>query len=145
MSTLRASRTIAAPVEKVFETIAHIENFSKAVPHIVNVDFLSDNRTGVGARFRETRVMRGREASTELEVTEYEENERVRLVSDAGGTIWDTLFTVRAGEAGTELSMVGEAKPYKLLARLVNPLISPMLRKALAQDLDAIKDYCEAA
>ena len=49
-------------------------------------------------RFRETRVMKGREASTVLEVTEYESPRRIRLVSDEGGTIWDTVFTVAVKE-----------------------------------------------
>ena len=31
------TRTIDAPIERVFETIADINNFSKAVPHIVGV------------------------------------------------------------------------------------------------------------
>jgi hypothetical protein len=87
--------------------------------------------------------MRGREASTELEVTEYVPDERVRLVSDAGGTIWDTVFTVQADGAGTELSMVMDARPYKLTARVVNPMISRMLTKALEADMDAVKAYCE--
>ena len=85
----------------VFRTVAHVEQFSQAVPGILRVEFLSEVKSGVGARFRETRMMMGREASTELEVTEYVENERVRIVSEAGGALWDTVFTVvrRTGRA----------------------------------------------
>ena len=88
MSRTTVRRTIDAPADFVFRTVAEIDNYSKAIPHIVNVEFLSDVRSGVGSRFRETRLMMGREASTILEVTEYVENERVRIVSDEGGTIW---------------------------------------------------------
>jgi uncharacterized membrane protein len=138
-----ATRTIAAPVDRVFATVAHIDRFQEAVPHITNVEFLTETRSGVGTRFRETRLMRGREASTELEVTEYVQDERVRLVSDAGGTVWDTVFTVQASGSGTELSMVMDARPYKLTALVVNPMISRMLTKALETDMDAVKAYCE--
>ena len=144
MSQFSAKRNIAAPVDRVFETVAHIENFQKAVSHITDVEFLSETRSGVGTRFRETRLMRGREATTELEVTEYTPNERVRLVSDAGGTIWDTVFTVQASNGGTELSMEMEGKPYRLTSRLVNPLISGMVGRAVESDMDAVKAYCEA-
>ena len=101
MTRTTITRTIEAPVEAVFEAVADISNFARAVPDIARVEFLTESRVGVGSRFRETRVMRGREASTVLEVTEYVRNERVRLVADAGGTVWDSLSTVvGAGEDG---------------------------------------------
>ncbi len=145
MATTTASRMIDAPAERVFETVAQIENFSKAIPHITGIEFLSKQRKGVGTRFRETRVMGGREATTELEVTEYVPNEKVRLVSESGGTTWDTVFTVHpVAGAGTELKMVMDSTPHKLMAKIVNPLVGPMVRKALEKDLDGLKEHCES-
>lgn len=144
MARYSAARTIDAPADRVFETVAQIENFQKALPHITNVEFLTDSHVGVGTRFRETRLMRGREANTELEVTEYVANERVRLVSDAGGTIWDTVFTVEPSEKTTELFMVMEARAYKTMARIVNPLIARTIGKSIEGDMDAVKVYCES-
>lgn len=148
MAQTAVSRRIHAPIDLVFDTVANIERFAKAVPHITDVTFLTDQRSGVGTRFAETRVMRGRQATTTLEVTEYEENERVRLVADEGGTVWDTVFTVAAvdGEDGvTDLDMVMVATPYKLSARIVNPLMKGIIRRAIEGDLDGVKAYCEAA
>jgi hypothetical protein len=65
------SSSIAAPIDVVFSTVAAINQFSRAIPHIVKVEFLSEVRAGVGTRFGETRLMGGREAATELEVTEW--------------------------------------------------------------------------
>ena len=79
------SRTIEAPVEAIFRTVADISQFSKVVPHIVKVEFLSDVKSGVGTGFRETHVLKGKEASTELEVTECAEHDRIRLVADSVG------------------------------------------------------------
>lgn len=143
MSHWTVNRRIAAPVEKVFDTISEIEHFSKAIPHIVEVEMLSDVTSGVGTRFKETRLMGKRKASTVLEVTEYLKNERIRLVSDAGGTIWDSVFTVKPVEGQTELTLTMEARPHKFLARLMNPLIKGVLTKALEQDMDCVKEYCE--
>ena len=143
MSRISVTRNIQAPKAEVFETVSKIENFSKAVPDIVEVEFLSEARSGVGARFRETRLMGKRKASTVLEVTEYEENERIRLASDAGGTIWDSVFTVREEGDQTALELTMEARPYKLLAKLMMPLMKGILNKALAADMDAVKAYCE--
>lgn len=139
------SRTINAPIEAVFAAVADISNFTEAVPQIVRVEFLTESRVGVGTRFRETRLMRGREASTELEVTEYVSNERVRLVSDAGGTVWDSLFTVTADEKGrgTRLDLVMEARPYRLLSRVFVPIMKGVVAKAVAADMDAVKAWLE--
>ncbi|MEX1364978.1 MAG: SRPBCC family protein [Nannocystaceae bacterium] len=143
MTRTTISRTIDAPVALVFRTVADIANFARAVPHITKVELLSEQQVGQGTRFRETRVMKGREASTELEVTEYVEDEHVRLVSDAGGTRWDTVFTVEPKGDLTKLTMVMDAKAHRLLARLINPLIKGMVARAIEQDMDAIKTYCE--
>ena len=145
MTRTQLSRTIDAPIDVVFSTVADISNFSKAVPHIVNVEFLSEVRAGVGARFRETRVMGGREATTDLRLTEFVANERVRFVSDQGGTVWDTVFSVTpvADGRATRLAMVMDARPYRLLARLMVPLMKSVVAKAIAADLDAVKSYAE--
>jgi carbon monoxide dehydrogenase subunit G len=144
MGRTTVSRTIKAPVAKVFGAVAHIEDFEQIVPAIVKVEFLSENKTGVGARFRETRLMGKREGSTELEVTEYVPDEHMRCVADQGGTIWDTTFTTRdVGDGTVELTMVMDANAYKLAAKLFNPLIKGMVKKYIEQDMDAVKAWCE--
>ena len=145
MTRTIVSRQISAPAATVFDTVAHIENFSKAVPGIVNIEFLTESRTGVGTKFKETRVMKGREATVELEVTEYEPNQRIRIVSDTHGTVWDTVFTVAESAGQTQLEMVMDANAYKLLSKLMNPLIKGMIQKAIEGDMDAVKAYCESS
>jgi uncharacterized protein YndB with AHSA1/START domain len=144
MSQTRLSRTIAAPVDRVFRTIADVREFSTAVPDIVEVELLSETRSGAGTRFRETRRFGKREAATELEVTEFEANQRIRIVSDAGGTVWDSLFTVRPAAGGTHLELVMDARPHALLARITTPLMRGVVRRAIERDMDAVKAYCEA-
>lgn len=145
MGRTTVTREIRAPLARVFDVIAHIENFRKAIPHIVEVEFLSDTRRGVGARFRETRLMGKRRATVELEVTEYVANQHVRLVSEAGGTCWDTLFRVKqVAPDRVELTLVMDATPRNFFARVINPLIAGMIRKAVEADMDAVKKFCEA-
>ena len=145
MTSMTVTRRIAAPMDVVFRTVADINRFAQVVPQIVRIELLSDVRSGIGTRFRETRLMNGQEVSTELAVTEYVENNRVRIVSDAGGTVWDTVFTVVPAEGSTELTMVMEARPYELRARITTRLIAGAVRKAVEQDMDAVKAFCERA
>ncbi len=142
--TTTAEVTISAPVSKVFDTVAHIENFQQAVPHVVNIEYLSETKRGVGTRFAETRVFNGREARTELEITEYVVDDHVRIVSESGGALWDSVFTVRpSDDGGTHLKLVMESTPRTVRARLMNPLIRGFLKKALQSDMDAVKAYLE--
>lgn len=145
MGRITSTRRIVAPVSRVFETVADIQNFAKAVPAIVKVEFVTPQHSGVGTRFRETRRMGKREATVELEVKELVPGQRIRLVADAGGTVWDTVFTVKADSSGAELSMVMDDKPYRLPAKLFNPLLRGMIRKGIERDMDAVKGYCERA
>jgi carbon monoxide dehydrogenase subunit G len=144
MTTTEIQKTIYAPKEKVFETISNIDNFSKAVPHIKEIIYITEQTKGVGTKFSETRVMKGREATTVLEVTDYLENEHIRMLSDSGGTIWDSLFTVESIEDNkTSLTLLMTAKPYKFMSKIITPLIKSMVAKAIHSDMEAIKEYCE--
>ena len=145
MTRTRLTRTINAPVDRVFATVADPVNYTRAVPEITKVEFLTDQRTGVGTRFLETREMRGREAATELEVTGYVKDEHIRIVSKAGGTVWDSVFTVTpAGDGrGTRLDLVMEARPCRLLAHVFVPLTKRIVAGAVAGDMDAVKAYLE--
>ena len=137
------SRHIEAPVASVFETISDIRNFAEAVPHIKEVEILSETRSGLGTRFRETRLNDGKEMTTELEVAEFVENDRVRMVADSHGTIWDTLFVVAPRDGGTELNVTMEARAYQMLSRLTTPLLQGAVQKAIEADMEAVKAYCE--
>ncbi len=144
MTQYHVTRTIDAPVDLVFRTVSDINHFSKAVPHIEKVEFLTEQRTGIGTRFRETRLMNGRQAATELEVTEYVENDRVRMVADSHGTVWDSVFTVKPDDGRTELTLKMDGTAYKLVSKVMNAMIKNMIGKALEQDMDSVKTYCES-
>lgn len=144
MKRLYASREIAASPDFVFRTVSDVRNFQNAVSHIIHVEFLSDQHCGVGTRFRETRLVNGREQTVEIEVAELVDNKRVRMISDAGGTIWDSLFTVSVNSPTITLGMTMEIQPYKMVAKLITPLISGLVLKGVEADMDAVKVYCES-
>lgn len=87
--------------------------------------------------------MGGKEATTELELTEHKENELVRFVADSNGTIWDTIMTIQELSGTTKLEMKMDAKSYKLMSKIMTYLIQGMVQKALEADMDSLKQYCE--
>ena len=136
-------RHIAAPVDVVFRALTDIETFPEKNPNIVKTELLTEQKTGVGSRFRETRRMKDKEGSTDLECTEFVENEKVRFVADQGGVIWDSVFTTSPAANGTDLVLEMDARPYKLMPRFMLPFILGIISKAVEADMDAVKSYCE--
>ena len=145
MPQTHVSLDIEAPVATVFGALANIETFPDRAEAIAAVEILSDQKFGVGTRFRETRIMNRREAIAELEVTEQVDNERIRMVCDQGGTVWDTVFLVSPSGEGTRLEMTMDAKPHKLMAKLTVPIINMMIKKFVRQDMEELKAWCERA
>ena len=146
MTRITATRSINAPIDVVFKAVADIDNLPKTSKEIVKIEFLTDQKSGIGTRFRETRLMNGKkEMVTELEVTEYVENDRTRMVADSHGTIWDTLFSVKEVDGETELTLAMDAKPHKFLPKLMNPLMKGVFRKGIEKHMDVVKSYCEDA
>jgi ribosome-associated toxin RatA of RatAB toxin-antitoxin module len=145
MAQTSVTRTINASAERVFNTVADIRHFSQAIPHIKKFEFLTAQQSGVGTRFLETSVVSGKPMTFEMLITEYEENDHVRIVNDFHGVIWDSVFSVQPRGAATELTLVMDARPYRLLPRLLNPIFRPMIRKAMEKDMDLVKAFCEQA
>jgi carbon monoxide dehydrogenase subunit G len=142
---IQGSLKIRAPLEKVFRTLATAEEFSRAIPDIKKIEFLTDKHYGAGTRFRETRLMGRSEAVAELTVGELVENERVRIAGIMAGTEWDTLFRVVPAGKETAVQLETTARPRGFFARLVVPLMLGMVRKAILGDLDSVRRYCESA
>ncbi|MBL8892693.1 MAG: SRPBCC family protein [Planctomycetaceae bacterium] len=136
-------RLIAAPVDRVFQTVALPDRFCAAIPDIVKIEIVSEIQSGIGTRFRETRLMNGKPTVAEMQVTEFHENKTVRLVADMAGTNWDTRFDLQPQGNATELKMQLVATPQNLLSRLATPMMIGMIGKAISGDMDHVKAYCE--
>lgn len=143
MTTTRVERIIDAPIGEVFHAIADVDNLAYALPHVVEVEFLTLQKSGVGTKFREVREREGRVASMVLEIVEYVEAERVRVRADSGGTIWDAVFAVEELGDRTRLVLEMEAQAYRWLPRIVNPWLRRSLARGVEADLDAVKAWCE--
>jgi len=87
--------------------------------------------------------MNKRKSITTLEVTEFVRNESIRIISVAGGTTWDSLFSIKQEENHVKLTLEMEARAHHIFAKIMNHFIKGMLQKALNDDLNSVKEYCE--
>jgi hypothetical protein len=76
------SIVIDRPVEQVFDFATDINNSSLFLPNVTKIEMLTEGGARPGARFRETRLMKGREHSAIIEIIEHE-RPRVHAASSA--------------------------------------------------------------
>ena len=142
--TIRES--IAAPVDEVFAIASDFPHAAEFVSGITKVEMLTDGPVGVGTRFRETRVMYGREATEEMEVTGFEPPNSVTLGCESHGCRYRSVFTFEPTKGGTDVRLEFEATPLTAFAKVMSFLMKPAIKgvaKAVEQDLRDIKSAAE--
>ena len=140
---------INAPRERVWRIITDIESASKVIDGISKVEVLEKPENGlIGLKWRETRMMFGKEATEVMWITGVVENESYETRAKSHGALYETRTEVRDGEnGGSVLSMSFRGTPLTTGAKLMWVFLGHMFRsstrKALLEDLDCMKRAAE--
>jgi hypothetical protein len=142
------TQRIAAPAERVFAIASDLDGWPKAIPAITRIERLTEGPVGVGTRFKETRVMFGREATEEMTFTLFEPPHRYRLEAVSCGAHFESTFRFVPIDGGTDVEFSMESRAVSFFAKLMKPLVYLMsgpMKKCLQADLDALKSAAEKA
>ncbi len=146
MASLELSRQIGAPPQKVFEVFTDLTRAAERVRGIQSLEILTPGPVGRGTRFRETRVMFGRKATEEMEVTDYQPPRSFAFGGESCGARITTRFDLRPQGSGTQLDVHMETEALSFFAKLMSPLAGLMMgpmRKAFEADLDDLQSVAE--
>lgn len=144
---IRVSTSIACSPASVFTVCTDIERWTERIRDIIKVELLTEGPMSVGTRFRETRMMFGREATEEMEVTAFEPGQSYTLQAENCGAQYVTKTDFRTEGDGCRVTMEMHVRPITLLAKLMMPLgwlMSGMLKKCLEKDLNDLKHHLES-
>ena len=150
MAGTSVERAVAAPPAVVWGIITDLDRTADVISSITAVERL-DGGTGfgVGTRWRESRVLFGRQATEVLEVTALDEGRSYTVEADSRGAHYRSVLRVEADGAGSLISMSFEGEPTgtvsRLMASTIGRLFAGSTRKAMQQDLDDIAAAAEAA
>ena len=147
MRIATCKQVIAAPPEVVFRRAADFANAPQAIKGIVKVEMLTSGPVGVGTKFRETRIMFGREATEQMEVTAFEPPHRYALGAESHGSRYHSVLTFRPSGQGCEVEMTFDCTPVTFFAKVMSVLMRPMMKsiaKVCAKDLDDLKATIES-
>jgi uncharacterized membrane protein len=139
---------IAAPRADVWRLVTDIENAPATIKAIERVEVLERPRTGiVGLKWRETRTMFGKTATEVMWVTNAVEGSHYETRAESHGSVYKTRIDLHDRHGRTCLAMTFEGEPQsvgaKIMWGLTGFLFKGATRKALAKDLEDIRDALE--
>ncbi len=142
-------RHTSADPSDVWAVVTDLEGSVETLSGVTEVQRLDSGAGfGVGTRWRETRVLFGKEASEEMEVTAVDEGHSYTVEADNHGTHYVSRLIVEPAAGGSTVRMTFGAEQAgrfnRILARTVGKAFEGATRKALEQDLDDIAAAAEA-
>ena len=141
--------TINAPRERVWALITNPDGWTDMISGIVAVDVIDRPEHGIlGLKWREKRILFGKEATETMWVTAAEPNHWYETTAENHGMIYTTRMSVDDDNGKTVLSMHFSAAATTFAARLMSLLsffFNGAVRKALQQDLVDIRQVAEKA
>ncbi len=142
MAKITIREHFEAPAARVFELFTDLENAPRRIRAISRLELLQPGPVGAGTRFRETRVMFGKEATEEIEITAFEPNRKFTAEAESHGARYVSTYRFVEADGGTDVELVFESRPVSLWAKLLSPLAPLMLKsvaKAVAEDMKDLK------
>lgn len=127
---------------EVFEVLADPTRAREFLPTITESVKLTDGPVAAGTRFRETRMMNGKEASAELVVRAYEPDSYVAIGTEAEGIDVGYHYRLDAEGSGTRLTWTCELQASGLRKALL-PVVSGVMKKEDGGHLRELKAYLE--
>ena len=142
MTGFSRNEWIARSPKEVFEFITASENAPKISQSVKSMVKLTDGPLRVGTRFRETRLMGGKEQQAELEIVEFEPTQRYSMQNLTEGIETVYRYNFQPERAGTRIDLVCEVKA-KGIKKLMLPLVASILKKEDGDHLQRVKKILE--
>lgn len=144
MADIQDSVVINKPVEEVFSYASNMENSMNIMVNVVEIEKLTEGPLQVGSRFKETREIRGRKASSVIEFIEYAPNKSYAVKSETNGlkVVYYYDFLPADG-GGTKVEFKGDIHTTGLVMKLTKPIIRRILKKEDGDHLKQLKTVLE--
>lgn len=145
---IEASRIIERPIGEVFAAFCDLDRAVERITGIDDLERLEGDGFAVGTRWRETRVVFGKEATEEMTVTDVAAPRSYRVEAASHGMRYVSDYAFREAGGGTEVTVRFGGTPSSLTARIMTPvgwLFRGATKKLLEQDLTDMKVALEGS
>jgi len=142
MAGFEMTEWIVSPPERVFAFLSDADNAPRIAPSIKSMVKLTEGPVKVGTRYRETRLMHGKEEQAELEVKEYVPPSLYAMQNVTEGVEIVYRYSLRPEKDGTRIDLVCTLKAGGM-KKLMLPLIAGVLKKEDGEHLQRLKKVLE--
>lgn len=146
---ISVAEEVNAPRERIWDLITNPDAWTDMISGIISVDVLDRPQHGVvGLKWREKRLMFGKEAEETMWVTAAEPMHWYETRAENHGMIYTTRISIDEEGDKTIVRMTFSAAATTFAARLMSLLsfmFNGALRKALQRDLKDIRQTAEQA
>ncbi|MEK7756681.1 MAG: SRPBCC family protein [Planctomycetota bacterium] len=146
MAPMQFSTHVSADATRTFDVFSDLRSADQRVGGIRKLEVLTDGPVGKGTRFKETRIMFGREATETMEVSAFEPGKSYTVTCSSCGVAWSTTFRFTPDGGGTRVDLEMVCRPLTFFARLMSPLGSLMagsMKKCVEADMADLRKYLE--
>lgn len=128
MANYKATVHTALSAQETFRLMADFSNAEHWDPATVKSVAVNDLPVGVGAKFKLTMEIAGRENDIVYEIVEYDAPRKVVLRGENSGSVSIDTITVAPIEAGAAVTYHADVK-MKGAFKVIGPLFSPVFKK----------------
>jgi carbon monoxide dehydrogenase subunit G len=149
MSELSVSREVSVSPEALWELITDLDRSPNVISAVTAVERLDDGTSfGVGTKWKETRLIFGKEANEVLEVTAVDPGRSYTVEAESLGAQYRSVISIDPAPGGSSVITISfgaesTGTVSKVLAGTIGKLFEGGTRKALVKDLDDIAVVAE--
>ncbi|MEM9373721.1 MAG: SRPBCC family protein [Planctomycetota bacterium] len=154
MTTIQATETIDAPIERVFDIASDIPGCAERIAGINRVEVLEEapaasgnnGPVGMGFKWREWRTMFGKEATEDMWITGWSPPHSYQVEARSHGCHYLSDITFAdVGDGRTTMTWSFNATPETLLAKVMMKVFAFMNKKLTQCLVDDLADLRRAA
>jgi ligand-binding SRPBCC domain-containing protein len=141
------SKKIEAPTSAVFSLFADFANVPGRIKTITKIEIVTPGPIGVGTRFKETRMMFGKECTEEMQITGFNPGRSYKITCQSCGAEYRTVFQFKPDGEGTRVDVDFHTRATSVWSKLLAPLgwmMSGMVKKCVNQDLEDLQQVAES-
>lgn len=149
MKPVVVSVSYVADIQAVFDAYTEFDKMVERITDITALRALNEKPVGVGYRWEETRVMFGKEATEQMEITDFQPNQSYRVEAQSHGSHYLSEYTFQQQGENTTVSLSFSATPLSFMAKvmgfIMGPIMSGSVRKCLEKDMADLRKVIEPA
>lgn len=143
MAGFELSEWINAAPERVFAVMSDPARAPEVVKGVKQMEKLTDGPVGTGTRFRETRVVNGKEAQAELTVTAHEPPRYYAVSTEQSGITVTYTYTLAPENGGTRVQLQASITGGGL-KKVMLPVVASIMKREDGNHLENLKTAVES-